>query len=288
MISSAKKIGLVFCGAFLVFSFAHKAQALDLPEYMGFVNDYAKILKDETKINLENQITELEKETHHEIAIAIVPNLQETTIEDYAEKLFQKWAIGKKELDNGVLLLIAINDRKLRIETGYGLEGILPDITAGRIVNDIITPEFKNGDYDSGVVKGVETIAQTIKGEVVDYPDKINFDGRWFEYIFFGIIFLFSILGQSKRWWPGGVWMGGGALVYALIAGMAIIGAVVLVFSMTLFGLILDYIFSKMPQNKGRGGSNFWYWGGGGGSSGGGFGGFGGGSSGGGGASGSW
>ncbi len=155
-----RKISLFLVGLFLVLSFSIKVQAqdLNLPNYVGHVNDFAGILSAETKSLLERQISDFNKATSHEIVVVTVEDLRRTYLEDFAVKLFEKWKIGEKELDNGILLLVAPNDREVKIEVGYGLEGILPDATANKIIKEIIIPEFKNNDYNKGVVNGVDAI----------------------------------------------------------------------------------------------------------------------------------
>jgi len=299
-----KKIILLFIlTLFLTLSITLKVEAQDLniPDPLGYVNDFANILSKNAVNQLETQLSQFEKRTSHEIAVVTIESLQETTIEDFAEQLFQKWGIGKKNYDNGILLLIAPNERKLRIEVGYGLEGIMPDLKAKKIINNIIVPEFKNDNYDQGVIAGVEAIEKVIQGEVVDFQEERNRGLDWgtiFVIVFFAFYIgyvLFAVLGRSKRWWPGGVILGSGGLVYVLIAGIALLGAVFIIGGLAFLGFVLDYLFSKygigkdiFEGGKRRTRRRFWWFGSGGGSFGGGFGGFGGGSSGGGGASGSW
>ena len=135
------------------------------PDYTGYVNDFAGMLDSSTVSRITDIISEVNNKTSAEIAVVTVDNLQGISIEEYAVKLFEKWGIGKKDKDNGVLLLISKEDRKLRIEVGYGLEGALTDLESGRIINNIIVPEFKAGDYDTGVYNGVIAIANEIYAE---------------------------------------------------------------------------------------------------------------------------
>ncbi len=138
---------------------------VDYPDYSAFVNDYAGVLDSQWQSKIEELITKVESDTGAEIAVAIIDSLQGLTIEEYAVELFEKWGIGKAREDNGVLLLIAIQERKLRIEVGYGLEGAITDIEAGNIINNSITPYFKQGDYNTGVYEGVAAIANEIYEE---------------------------------------------------------------------------------------------------------------------------
>jgi uncharacterized protein len=150
----------------LFFIFPQTAYAeVTYPDYIGYVNDFAGILDSGTIDKITSIATEVNNKTTAEIAVATVNNLQGVTIEEYAVKLFEKWGIGKKGKNNGVLLLISKEDRKLRIEVGYGLEGAITDLESGRIINNIIVPQFKAGDYNTGVYNGVVAIANEIYAE---------------------------------------------------------------------------------------------------------------------------
>ena len=138
---------------------------VEYPDYNSFVNDYVGVIDSNSKIQIEQLCIDVEKNTGAEIAVAVIDSLQGITIEEYAVKLFEKWGIGKAKEDNGVLLLIAIQDRKLRIEVGYGLEGAITDIEAGDIIDDVIVPRFKEGNYSLGIYEGIAAIANKIYEE---------------------------------------------------------------------------------------------------------------------------
>ena len=121
----------------------------------GFVNDFADILSADTKTQLEAKLKDFASKESNEISVVAIKSLDGDTIENYAVKLFEEWKIGKDKQDNGVLLLVAPNDHQVRIEVGYGLEGALTDLQSKEIINQIITPAFKAGDYDGGVSKAV-------------------------------------------------------------------------------------------------------------------------------------
>ena len=162
---------LFFIGFSLPFSiaFTRITADVDYPDYSGYVNDYVGFLDAGTRDRIESMIAELESATGAEIAVAIVPTLSGITEEEYALGLFEKWKIGKEGIDNGVLLLICTEglpgQRPLRIEVGYGLEGAITDLEAGRILNDVIIPFFNEGALDDGVYYGVSAIAQEIYEE---------------------------------------------------------------------------------------------------------------------------
>ena len=300
-----KRLAILVLVLFSLFGQAVPVFASDFPEPEGFVNDFANILSSETKQQLEQQLTQLEKDSSIEVAVAIVDSLEGTTIEDYAVQLFEEWQIGKESEDNGVLLLIYPGDRKLRIEVGYGLEPLLTDSKAGRIIRNIITPEFKNENYDQGVTEGVAAIIGVVHGKEVDLGKEVSSeseedgDGVWVLF-FIGTIFLSylsSFLSRSKRWWPGGVI----GAVLGIILGIflaSVVTSILAALGLGILGLIFDFILSKNYKKRKAGGLPTSWWNSGGGffgsggsakgGSGGGFGGFGSGRSGGGGASGGW
>ena len=262
---------------------------------VGFVNDYASVLSQEQKATLENKISAYQKSTTNEIAVAVILSLQDDTIENFAVKLFEDWGIGSKEKDNGVLILVAIEDRKMRIETGYGVEGYLTDAQASWIINDIMKPAFRNNDYYFGVNGAVDKIMAALGGEELPSASKTNNSAATdllFSFIWFGgffIVILASILGRSKSWWVGGIV----GAVFGLIIGAFLGGAnssLIWASILTPLGFLFDYVVSKQYQVSKKTGHYPWWIGGSGrsGGSGGGFGGFGGGHSGGGGSSGSW
>ncbi|HMV43316.1 MAG TPA: TPM domain-containing protein [Leptospiraceae bacterium] len=142
--------------------------ALDVPYLSGRVVDEAGILSEETKSSLEKKLIEQEKKTSNQLVVLTIPSLEGEVLEDYSIKVATTWKLGQKGKDNGVLLLIAKDDRKLRIEVGYGLEGTLTDVMCSRIIRNEITPSFKRGDFSGGVEKGVDSILAVIDGSYVN------------------------------------------------------------------------------------------------------------------------
>ena len=277
------------------------SRAVNYPNPTGFVTDTAQMLTTEERQSLETSLRRLKTEIGNEVAIVTIPSLEGEPIEDYAVKLFAQWGIGQEEKDNGLLILVAKDDRAMRIEVGYGLEGMLNDAKAGRIIRDVMAPRFQEEQYGAGLADAVHAIVGELKGASV-LPEEIASPrlprglGQLFPLLFFFLMYGVSYLGRSKHWWPGGVIgaVGGGALglIFGTLAWAA--GSALL---LGLTGLGLDYVVSKnFASRKARGlptdwrhsGGGFWFGGGGGGLGGGGLGGFGGGMSGGGGASGRW
>lgn len=256
---------------------------LTFPQYEGFVNDFENILSNDEI--LEAKLAQLEKDTTAEVVVVTIDSFQETTIEDYAVKLFEAWKIGKEDVDNGLLILISSEQRQSRIEVGYGLEGTLPDALTGRIQDEYMIPSFQEGDYSKGIESGVDVISGLIREDptvISQLQQKDNGISDEAVSIFI-MIFFFAvyIMGVSKSWWLGGVlgFIAGAYFAYVTAFWL-------LPFITAPFGLFLDYILSRTTIGQAIVHSTF-RGGGRSGSSGGGFS-FGGGSSGGGGSSRSW
>lgn len=267
----------------------------------GFVNDFANVLSIQDKQALEMKISQFEKETSNEISVVIINDLGGDTIENYAVELFKDWGIGKKGNDNGVLILVSIGDRKMRIEVGYGLEGALTDAQSNWIINSVMKPSFQSGNYYQGIDGAVDNIIAATKGEYIPSQSTSNkksaSSGDFFflliYLIFVPFMWLLRIMARSKSWWLGGILGAIAGVVVGFFEGFVYLGIAAMgVFG--ILGLLLDLFVSKNYQKVQQSGGRFpWWLGGGsggfsGGSGGGGFGGFGGGGSGGGGSSGDW
>ncbi len=159
---------VIFSLALSISSCTSKGKAADninYPTYSGFVNDYTSTLTEEWKTKTEQLTASVERQTSCEIAVAVIDSLNGISVEEYAVRLFNKWGVGKKDKDNGALLLIAMADHKLRIEVGYGLEGTITDLEVKEIIDNVIVPRFKENDYNSGIYNGVVAIANKIYEE---------------------------------------------------------------------------------------------------------------------------
>lgn len=223
--------------------------AYDVPEYQGLVNDYAEMLSPVTEKALENQLSELAlSEDGAEFAIVTIPSLEDEPIEMVAQDFFDTWEIGKSNKDNGLLLLIADQDREVRIQTGYGTEVVITDSVAGQVIRTDITPAFKQEQYDQGVIAATQTLVQYLQD-----PDQIPTQSDASEsslnpagilFLFYvaltlgisGLSYLAAFFGRSKSWWLGGVI----GFVLGMLAGKVPGGI-----AFGLLGLILDYILSK-------------------------------------------
>ena len=136
------------------------------PKPTRYFNDYAGVVSKPVADRFNEQLAQFERETSDQVVVAVFPKMQsDSDIADYTQRVAQAWGVGQKERRNGVVLFVFINDRKMYIQVGYGLEGALPDVTAFDITEYKIKPHFRNGDYEGGVAVGVDSIFKAIRGE---------------------------------------------------------------------------------------------------------------------------
>ncbi|PPD20696.1 MAG: hypothetical protein CTY24_08935 [Methylobacter sp.] len=207
-----------------------------VPALAARVTDLAGVFTAEQKSALEARLAALESQKGVQIAVLTVLTTQPEAIEQYSIKVAEQWKLGRKSVDDGILLLLAKDDRKTRIEVGYGLEGVIPDAVAKRIIEEIMIPFFRNGDYYGGINAGVEKLVGLVQGESLPPPEAKSADvflsGPYVFLVF--VIALFSgslmraifgpVLGGLLNGGICGalVWFLGGGLVLALIAGVII------------------------------------------------------------------
>ncbi len=144
--------------------------AADVPKNDGWVTDLAGLLSKSDEKALETELEAFKQKTGHEIAVVTVQSLEGRPIEQFALEVARTWGMGSKDRSNAALLVVSKNDREMRIEVLRGLEGALPDILAGRIISDVITPEFRRGNFASGIKKGVDAMKAAASGEVAKLP----------------------------------------------------------------------------------------------------------------------
>ena len=199
-----------------------RAWAIDVPPLEGRVNDRAEVLSAEIKQELEAKLAAYEAKTGHQLAVLTIPTLGGDPIEDFSIRVVEAWKLGRAKHDDGVLILVVPDDRKMRIEVGYGLEGVLPDAAAGRITREVMAPRFRRGDYAGGIAAAVDAVIEATGGEVTAAPRAKSparvvggilrtLGGLVVFGLFFVLIVLMSILnrlGGGRR--GGGVYIGGG------------------------------------------------------------------------------
>jgi uncharacterized protein len=298
-------VGLVL---YLLCTISSLALALDVPPLRGRINDLAGIIPSERARALEERLANFERETGHQLAVLTIPTLGGDTLEDFSIRVAESWKIGQKGFDNGAILVVAHDDRKLRIEVGYGLEGVLPDAIASRIIREVIVPRFREGDFAGGIEAGTDAIMKVSRGEkisdAVQKPARRNQDsGGIITALLIAAVFAL-VVGISQRTAPRGAF--GGATAAGISTAVAASGAgsglwIVAIFLGAVLGAVSN-LYARQSSNRawtGRGSRHYDHWRssgwgptlgggfGGGGFGGGGFSG-GGGSFGGGGASGSW
>jgi len=275
--------------AALLFPPAYTAAEIAVPPLKARVTDLTATLTSDQRAALEQKLAALEARKGSQVAVLLVPTTLPETVEQYAIRVFDQWKLGRKGMDDGVLLLVAKNDRKLRIEVGYGLEGAIPDAIARRVMDEDIVPLFKRGNFYGGISAGTDRVSKLIEGESMPPPKHTTVPGSGWstETFFIGFIILamasqllHSLLGRFLGAGVAGIAAGIVGYVLAGLTAAVIIGFIAFVISL--------FIGATGRHGSGWSSGGNWSSGGGSGSSGGGGFSGGGGSSGGGGASGSW
>jgi uncharacterized protein len=262
---------------------ADTADEVAVPPLAHRVTDLTNTLTAEQQSVLESRLAQFEQQKGSQIAVLLVPTTQPEAIEQYSIRVVDVWKLGRKKVDDGILIIVAKNDRKMRIEVGYGLEGVVPDVIAKRIVADIMAPHFKRGDFFGGINAAVEQLIALISGEALPAPKAQSAGNNQWEgmlpLLLFGGLIVGGLLRAMLGNFLGGAINGGliGAAVWILGGGLV----VALVLAFIAFIITMSGGMGMLP---GIGGGGF---GRGGGFGGGGFSG-GGGGFGGGGASGNW
>jgi uncharacterized protein len=183
------------------------AAAFDFPPLTGRVVDQAGIFNADIRSDLADKSKDLEEKSGIQLVVATVPSLQGSDIETYANELFRAWKLGQAQKNNGVLLLVAPNEHKVRIEVGYGLEGTLTDAVASVIISSAIVPRFKTGDFSGGVERGVGGILDVLSGDTADWQPQalVRDDSQspfWAAFpilLAFGFIIVVQLIGFGVR-----------------------------------------------------------------------------------------
>ena len=196
--------------------------ALDIPPLAGRINDYGDILNSSQETTLENLLREAENKTSSQVVLLTIPSLQEEVLEDYSMRVVEKWKIGQEKFDNGLLMLVAMKEKKIRVEVGYGLEHIITDAKSSYIIRKLMVPFFKKGNYYGGINQGLVAVSGLITKEFEITPEqlaKFRKEGQRkrgthipFGIIVFIIIIVLSLFrgGTRRGYRGGGIFWGGG------------------------------------------------------------------------------
>jgi uncharacterized protein len=185
--------------------FAPAIWSLDIPPLTGRVVDRAQVLSSSDHSRLNDLLAAHESRTSNQVAVLILPSLAGEPLEEFSHRVASAWGLGYKGTDNGVLLLVALQERKIRIEVGYGLEGTLTDAKSSRIIRNEMVPRFRQEEYSKGIMAGVQAILQTIEGTYTPSPPT-NEKQAGFWAIFFQAVFLGTIVALflgGRRVWSG-------------------------------------------------------------------------------------
>jgi uncharacterized protein len=224
---AAAVLGVV---AALAFAPSARAQSPLPSSPAHYFNDYAGAVSADVAARLDQKLKAFDDQTSSQIVVAVFPELPSPSMEDFTVRTAQAWRVGRTKLSNGAVLFVFVKDRKMRIETGYGLEGALPDATANRILDERVTPPFRSGDYAGGLEAGIDAIMAATRGEYTASPAPVarrqsgGFGSSFFLWLF--ILFIVIAMSRGGRrgrtygrrgyygggpwWWGGGGFGGGG------------------------------------------------------------------------------
>lgn len=208
-----KKITSIIFSVFITNIFLF---SLEIPSLTGYVNDNANIINKKDKLEIENYLKSLENSTGIQIAVLTIESLEGESIENFSIKTAEKWKLGSEKTDNGAILVVALDERFVRIEVGDGLESSLTDVKCGLIIRNVIIPEFKNGNYSEGILKGIqnmggiasnnaELVSEDVLNEEVSDENAyfIVFLIIWFAFVIF--VFILAIKNKGKTVYVNGI-----------------------------------------------------------------------------------
>jgi uncharacterized protein len=198
----AGDIALLIAAFFALLATRSRAAEVIPPKPDRYFNDYAGVVSKSAALRFNEELARFERETSDQVVVAIFPKMQsDSDIADYTQRVAQAWGVGQKERRNGVVLFVFVQDRKMFIQVGYGLEGALPDITAFDITEYKMKPRFRNGDYEGGIATGIDCIFKAIRGEYKGSGNTVaerNRRGGGAPSFLFFIIFLVALIVISR------------------------------------------------------------------------------------------
>ncbi|MEK7703529.1 MAG: TPM domain-containing protein [Myxococcota bacterium] len=198
------------------------ARALEVPRLVGHVNDQAGVLAPADRTALESKLADYERTTGHQVALLIVPALEDDPIENFSMRVVESWKLGGAKFDDGVLMVVALAERQVRIEVGYGLEGAVPDALAAQIIRDVVVPAFGRQDFAGGIDAGMGLLMRAASGEQVHVP-KVKRRGG-FDPLHLVLVFLFIGLPLLRNVTRGGRRGVRGSMASGLLTGMLLGG----------------------------------------------------------------
>jgi uncharacterized protein len=225
MTRTARAVVSLATSAFAVLAVAPlRAQSPLPPVPARYFNDYAGVVPPDVAEGLDRKLEAFDEQTSSQVVVAVFPELPSPSMEDFTVRTAQAWRVGRKKLDNGAVLFVFVKDRQMRIETGYGLEGALPDVTAHRILDERVAPAFRSGDYAGGLEAGIDGIIAATRGEYAATATPVRARqraARGFSFVLVVfVLLLFIALSRGARrggrtygrrgWYGGGPWWGGG------------------------------------------------------------------------------
>jgi uncharacterized protein len=204
----AKQVALLVAAFFALLATNSQGAEVIPPKPDRYFNDYAGVVSKSAALRFNEELAQFERETSDQVVVAVLPKMQsDSDVADYTQRVAQAWGVGQKDRRNGVVLFVFVQDRKMFIQVGYGLEGALPDITAFDITEYKIKPHFRNGDYEGGIAAGIDSIFKAIRGEYKGSGKTVAEQQRGggaislFYFVFFFIVFvvLLSIISALLR-----------------------------------------------------------------------------------------
>ncbi|MFA6312292.1 MAG: YgcG family protein [Sterolibacterium sp.] len=219
--AKASLLAFILCGSCIA------AAQVPVPPLTGRITDLTATLTAARKASLEQTLQAFETRKGSQLAVLIIPTTAPETIEQYAQRVAESWKPGRKKVDDGAILVIAKTDRAVRIEVGYGLEGVLNDATSKRIISEIITPRFKQGDFYGGITIGVDQIIRVIDGEPLPEPNGKATDGiaeikTYVPVIFILALMIGGVLRSVLGRFPGALVTGGAVAVVVWLISRAL------------------------------------------------------------------
>lgn len=254
---SSIRIGL-FCVSFSWF--CSVAAQVAIPTLSARVTDLTATLTVDQTASLERRLAAFEEKKGAQIAVLIVPTTEPETIEQYSMRVVEEWKLGRKKVDDGALLIVAKEDRTLRIEVGYGLEGALNDAVSKRIISEVIVPYFKQGDYSGGIEAGIDSMMNVVSGEALATPEHktaLSTRDAGVAGIYIALFFLSGVLRSKFGRFPGALATGGVAAVLGWVLGGSFLLALavgVITIVLTLFSGIRGVGGGHYGGKGGRGG----------------------------------